>query len=128
MSGGKLFNMAKRDARHHTTKGGFQEDIILKTPTGDIVLPITGFATKHWINFDGDGNPKDSKNAHVSISESELTENGYPVRASNGEVSLINHVVSFVDSSNISKSYVVRRNLPDETLGIIVLILGDYTE
>lgn len=122
---GKLFQLAKRDAKFFVTKGGFEEDIELVTPTMDKKLSLTGLATKHWINFDSDGNPINSKNVHICIDESVLVANGYPVRNSKGEINLLKHQVSFLDSSGLKRTYVVRENFPDETLGLIVCILGD---
>jgi hypothetical protein len=123
---GSIFNLAKRDSKHFVTKGGFEEDIMIKTPLGDVSLNITGFATKHHINFDSDGLPINSKNAHVCIDENGLVSNSYPVRNAKGEIALLKHLVSYADSSGVIKNYVVKEAFPDETLGLIVLILSDY--
>jgi hypothetical protein len=37
------------------------------------------------------------------------------------------HVVNVKDSTGIVKNYVVLQNWPDETIGLITFILGDYT-
>lgn len=125
---GRIFELAKRDAKRIVTSLGFQESIELSTPDKSLTLSLTGFATKHWINFDTEGLPVDSKNAHVTIDESFLVLNNYPVRNNRGEIALKNHIIAFPDSSGLVKTYIVRRNLPDETLGLIVLILGDYND
>ena len=125
---GELFQLAKRDAKFFVTGAGFQEDIILMNPERDMRVSLTGFATKHWINFDTDGLPVNSKNVHVTIDESVLVVNGYPTRNRKGEISLLKHIVSFPDSSGVNKEYYVKENFPDETLGLIVLILADYKE
>lgn len=122
---GNLFQLAKKDAKFFVSNGGFEEDIELVTPSKDKSLRLTGFATKHHINFDSDGNPVNTKNVHICIDESVLVANGYPVRNAKGEIFLKNHQVNFPDSSGIIKTYVVRENFPDETLGLIVCILGD---
>ena len=123
---GSIFELAKRDAKHFLQKGGFEETIVLTNPSGDKSLSLTGFATKHHISFDSDGLPINGKNAHVTVDEKFLVDNGYPVRNSGGEVSLLKYKVSVPDSSGLVKNYVVKENFPDETLGLIVLILGDY--
>jgi len=125
---GNILQLAKRDAKFFVTKGGFEETIEMITPTRDVTLSLTGFATKHWINFDTDGQPVNAKNVHICIDESFLVSNNYPVRNAKGEISLLKHFVSFVDSSGTAKKYVVRENFPDETLGLIVLILNDFKE
>lgn len=122
---GDILQLAKRDSKFFVTNGGFEVDIELVTPTNDRSLLLTGFATKHWINFDTDGNPVNSKNVHICIDEAILVANGYPHRSKNNEIFLKNHYVSFPDSSGLQKKYVVRENFPDETLGLIVCILGD---
>ena len=124
---GNILQLAKRDAKHFVTNGGFEVSIDMVTPSKDKTISLTGFATKHWINFDTDGNPVNSKNVHICIDESILIANGYPHRNAKNEIFLKNHIISFPDSSGVVKNYVVRENFPDETLGLIVCILGDYT-
>lgn len=123
---GKLLNRARLDAKKYITRGGFEEDITLIAPNGGPTLETKGWATKHWINFESDGNPINSKNAHICIDETLLTEAGYPLRNSDQEVHLKNHRVAVKDSSGIVKNYIVNEWFPDETLGLIVCILGDY--
>jgi len=123
---GKTLNRARRDAKKYVTKGGFQEDIILESSNGLNKVEITGFVSKHWINFDTNGNSANSKNAHICIDEAQLLELGYPVRNSKEEVFLRGHKVYTKDSSVVVKSYVINEWFPDETLGLIVCILGDY--
>lgn len=124
---GSILQRAKADAKRYVTSGGFEENITLTTPNRLTTIAITGYATKHWINFDTDGLPINAKNAHVCVDESLLITLGYPTRNAKGEVNLRNHIVSYPDSSGTLKKHVVNEQYPDETLGLIVLILGDYT-
>jgi hypothetical protein len=124
---GSILDLAKRDAKRFVTKGGFEVDIEMITPTKDKVINITGLGTKHWINFDSDGNPINSKNVHICIDEEFLNNNSYPTRNGKGEIRLLNHLITFKDSSGIDRNYIVKENFPDETLGLIVCILADYT-
>jgi hypothetical protein len=126
MAGG-ILQAARKDARAYVTKGGFEEDIELISVDGTISVNITGLATKHHITFDTDGNAVNEKNVHICIVESVLCDLGYPVRDASGEVNLRRHLVNFPDSTGIMKNYIVRENLPDEALGLIVCILEDYT-
>lgn len=121
-----LLQLAKRDSRNFVTKGGFETAITVTTPAQDKTVTLTGFATKHWLNFDSDGNPINSKNVHVCLSETDLVKAGFQVRTAKGEIKLLNYFVSFADSSGLTKDYIVGENMPDETLGLIVLILRDY--
>ena len=97
------------------------------SPDGDEAT-ITGLATKHHFSIDTEGRPVNAKNAHCSFSEELLTEVGYPVRNSRDEVSLKGHKVSWMDSTGKQCEYVIEEWYPDETIGLIVCILGDYEE
>ena len=123
---GRIFQLAKRDSKRIVTSGGFEETITISTATGSNTLTLTGLATKHHLNFNSDGLPINSKNVHICIDEDVLTAAGYPVRNAKGEVNLLKHRVSFPDNTGVIKNYVVNENFPDETLGLIVLILSDY--
>lgn len=121
-----ILDLVKREVKRYTNIGGYQEEIQLTTPDGSLSIAITGWCFKHHISFDSDGNQVNTKNARATIEEDVLVANSYPVRNAKSEISLLRHLVSFKDSSGIVKNYIVRENFPDETLGIIVLILGDY--
>ena len=122
---GKILELARKDSRFYITKGGFESDITMKASPSSPIISITGFATKHHISFDTDGTLQNAKNAHICISEIELVEMGVNVRV-NEELMLLNYIVTYADSSGVDKTYIVRENYPDETLGLIVCILGDY--
>jgi hypothetical protein len=123
---GSTLQKARRDAKKYVTKGGFEENIILESADGLTTLATTGFVTKHWINFDTDGLAVNSKNAHITLDEDVLITANYPVRNSDLEVDLRRHKVSTPDSTGINKSYIIIEWFPNETLGLIVCILGDY--
>ena len=54
---GKILELARRDAKNYVKSGGFEETISLSNPDGSASISLTGFATKHHINFDSDGLP-----------------------------------------------------------------------
>lgn len=123
---GSLLNRARKDSKKYVTTGGFEENICIQTPDGLKSLSTTGFVSKHWINFDTDGNAANSKNAHICLDEDKLVLGNYPVRNLNQEVFLLKHRVTVKDSSGLDKKYVIIETFPNETLGLIVCILGDY--
>jgi hypothetical protein len=123
-----ILDMARKSAKRAVTKSGFQEVITLRNPDNSIEVEVNGLASKHWINFDTDGSSVNSKNAHICISEDDLTELNYPVRSLNNEVNLFNHKVIVKDSTKTDKNYIIKETFPDETLGLIVCILSDYNE
>jgi len=123
---GKYLLRARKDSKKYITKSGFEENIRLETPDGTTSLETTGWATKHWINFDTVGNAANSKNAHICLDEESLSLAGYPVRNANQEVYMLKHRVFVKDSSGVEKNYVVIEHFPSESFGLIVCILGDY--
>lgn len=123
---GDLLNKARRDLKRIVTKGGFQVDIILRTVDGLKEVALKGIASKHWLSLDSDGMPINSKNAHISILESDLVEAGYQVRNQKNEVNLLNHRVIYADSTGNERTYVIKEWMPDETVGLIVCTLGDF--
>jgi hypothetical protein len=133
---------AKDDLRRFM-KAEFGVDLIVSTPNrksygvnkyGEIdygqrqgSAEIKGFATKHRLSINPNtGLPLNSDNIHVSIFEKELTELGYVVRNTKNEVDLIRHIVNFKDSNDLNIDYVIQETWPDNTLGVIVCILGRY--
>lgn len=125
---GKIMQLARRDSKFFVTNGGFEESITITTPSADKTVSLTGLATKHFINFDSDGLPINSKNVHICINENDLVAENYPVRNAKTEIALLNHIVTYPDSTGVVKKYIIRENFPDETLGLIVCILNDYKD
>ena len=121
-----ILQAARRDAQNIITRGGFGVDAILTTPSGDKTLLLNGIGSKHHLSFNSDGMPESSKQAHFTVSESLLSIAEYPVRNALEEIDLKKHRLSYKDSSDVLKHYVVKDHYPDETLGLIVLILGDW--
>jgi len=103
----------------------FGVEMTFTAPTGETAT-VAGLHTKHHQSFDLEGRMVNSKNAHVSVKEDLLTALDYPVRNAKGEVSIKNHLVTVKDSTLEDKTYVVRECYQNETLGVIVMILGDY--
>jgi hypothetical protein len=87
---------------------------------------VNGLHTKHHLSFDTEGIAVNSRNAHVSVSEKLLTDLGYPTRNAKGEVDLQNHRVTCKDSTGIDKTYIIRQWHQNETIGVIVMILGEW--
>jgi len=121
-----LVDQAKKDWQQITTDNvnGFGTEINLTAPN-TTTLDIVGLATKHHIGIDDDGNVVNTKNAHISFSEQQLIDGGYPTRDADGEVSLYGHKATWIDSTGTTITYVIREFFPDETIGVILCILGD---
>lgn len=121
-----LIDQAKADIKQITGNSDeFGIELLFEAPTSETATVI-GLHTKHHLGVDTDGNRVNSKNAHISISEELLTELNYPVRDSSGEVNLKNHKVTAKDSTGNPATYVIREWYPNETIGLITCILGDF--
>ncbi len=113
----------RRDLRGHL-EASMSVDLTITPPAGSSVT-ISGYGTSHHMSYDPNtGRPVSSKNAHCSFFEKTLTDAGYTVRVSD-EVNLIGHKVSYIDSAGIERNYRINESYPDETLGLIVCILGE---
>ena len=93
------------------------EDLTGKIWTNSNEIPGNG--------IDDDGNVVNTKNAHISFSEKQLTDASYPTRNADGDVALYGHKATWIDSTGSSITYTIREFFPDETIGVILCILGD---
>lgn len=116
---------AIRDTKRFTgDANGFGLSIDLIAPTSE-TLTVIGYTTKHHLKYDAEtGAQISSKVASVAISEGNL--DGYPVRNTNNDVSMLDHKVTFTDSDENVNNFIVIDSYPDEKVGLIILILGDY--
>ena len=122
-----LIDRARYDTQRITSNlnNGFGVSMTLIAP-GGATATVIGLHTKHWLSVDTEGNQVDSKNAHASFAEKFLKEVNYPLRNGQGEVDLSKHKLKVKDSTGVEWTYVIERSFPDETVGLIVCILGDF--
>lgn len=104
------------------------EQISFTPQNGDTTqtVIIYGLATKHHLNYSPEGIAINSTNARVTISEAQLTATGFTVRDSKNNVVLLKSLVSYPDSNGNTQNYIVKEQFPDETVGVIILILSEY--
>jgi hypothetical protein len=124
----RLLEQARVDMRQHIESDeGFGTEITLTSPNSDVAV-VTALASTHHIQINPEtGQIMNAKNVHFTVSESTLVDVAYPLRNNDNAVDLKGHRVSFVDSAGITRTYIVDEWWPDETLGVIVTQLGDYT-
>jgi len=122
-----LILQAQKDVQSITSNNKeFGVNMTLTAPTGEVAT-VVGLHTKHHLSIDTEGNAVNSRNAHVSVSEYELNAQYYPVRDSSGDVNLKNHLVKVKDSTGVEITYICKQWFPDETVGLIVIILGKFS-
>jgi hypothetical protein len=123
-----LKDLARIDWKKITgSKSQWADDITLTSPTLQTAL-ITNLHTKHYLSVNELGVLVNGKNAHVSFSESQVTDANplYVLRNAKGEVHMAGHKVTVKDSTGLDKTYVIQQWHQNETLGVIVCILGAY--
>ena len=122
---GNLLARARQDAKKIVTNLGFQSDVFLINPLSMAFIQLKGLTSKHWIKFDTDGSPINAKNVHLNLVEEDIQALGFETRGKNGNVKLIDYYVIVQDSTNVYKNYQVKEVYPNESLGLIVFILGN---
>jgi hypothetical protein len=121
-----LVQQAILDAKRITSDvKGFGTQIILTAPTSETAT-IIGRHVKHHLGIDTDGNMVNSKTASITFSESVLAGLNYPLRNAGGEVNLKGHKVQVIDSTGTNCTYKCRQWFPDETIGLIVVVLDSF--
>ena len=121
-----LIELANNDIKDITTDvNGWAVAMTLVAPDMT-TLVCTGLHSKHHSGYDSDGLQVNTKNAHISVSEDVLIDGSYPYRNAAGEVDLKDHLVTVKDSTRVDVQYIIREWFQDETIGLIVCVLGDY--
>ena len=122
-----LIQQANEDWQAITSDlGEWGTDITLTNADGSATIDIVGLASKHHIGIDTDGNIINVKNAHISFSEKLVIDGPFVIRNSNDEVNLEGYKATYKDSRGITKTYIIEQWMPDETIGVILCILGDF--
>lgn len=125
-----MMDIARRDARTFVTSksGGFAVDAVLIDANG-VEASIQLIHTKHHLTYDEDrATMVNMKNAHICFSEADLNSIAptYQLRNADKEVFMKGHKVRVKDSTGVEFTYVMNEWYPDETLGLIVCIIGDF--
>lgn len=119
--------MVRDFSRFTSNENDFGVSIVFTSPDSVDTATIVGYTVKHHTAFDEMGVKISNKIAAVMVSELLLIGESYPVRNTDGNVYLLNHIVDVTDSNENISRYRVVKQFPDETLGSIVLILGEIS-
>jgi len=121
-----LLDQVKIDVQSITTDvDGFSQSATFTAPEGATVT-INILHAKHHTGYSEDGERVNTKYASIAVAEKSLSDLSYPLRNAQSEVDFESHRVDVADSTGIVKNYVISEWYPDETVGLIVLILGDF--
>lgn len=121
--------LARRDTQDILTNGNdFAESVTLVDTAGNNLV-INALFTIHHTAFDPETNATvNSLNGSVAVSENVLISNYYNYIDDNGDVSFYGHNIKVTQSNGTTKTYRIEQWFPDKTLGLIVLILGNYAK
>lgn len=105
----------------------------MQAPNGETAAFVVS-RTKHHFGLNDNGQEIATKKASIRLSENLVLEANpnYPLRITDtasehyGEVDLKDHLINVNDSTGIIKNYIAKTWLPDEFLGLIVVIMDDY--
>lgn len=121
-----LTDLSRQDAENITSNlNDFGVNVDFVSPLGD-ECSVACLVTTHHNGFNELGEPIDSRQSSVAVSENQLVDNYYSVRNSDGDVDLTGHLLSFYESTGEKNTYIAERWLPDEAIGLIVIFLGEW--
>jgi hypothetical protein len=98
-------------------------EITFYNPSSTQSVTVQGLVSDHNLSINEDtGQVVNSRNAHCSVAESNLTDEGYVTRV-NGKISLRNHRVTFSVAEDTDVTYQIKEIRPSRTTGMIVCTL-----
>lgn len=122
-----MLEQAQADIKRiRTDLAGFTKSLAFTSSDGLQMAIIFGMFAKIHMATDTDGNAVNVKKAHVSVSESALTDLGYTTRNAENLCILKGHKILVTDSTGVIYSGIIKEIFPDETIGLIVCFLGDF--
>ena len=88
---------------------------------------VSGFVIKHSLGFDlNTGNMQNAATRRVSLSETVLTNEGYPTRNPvTKNIQMEKHKVTYTDISGVTGTYIITLCTPGETVGELLITLGE---
>jgi hypothetical protein len=116
-----LIDQAKADTRQITSNSNeFARSCVFVAPTGETAT-VNAIVNQHHTAYNEMNERINAKISSIAVSESLLTDAGYPTRNADGDVYFRLHRVT-ADGQD----YVCREWFTDDTVGLIVLILGEW--
>ena len=112
--------------RIRTDPNGFTKSLQFTAADGITMATIRGMSAVIHLGVDNQGEFVNTRKAHISFSESSLSDTGFPVRDQNGTLIIKGNRVDVIDSTGEIEQYVIREIYPDEAVGLLVCMLGDF--
>lgn len=115
-----LHERAKQDIQTITSNSlEFGVPVLFVSPLSESIT-VNCLPSNHHTGFDSDGTRVNSKMASIAVSEQLLIDEGYTYRNAKNEITFKDHIITLE-----GVKFVAREWFPDETVGLIILILGE---
>lgn len=112
--------------KYRSDPNGFTKLITISSPDNSIVVSEYGMHARITEKFNSIGEIVNTDKAHISISEPTWNAAGLVTRNSKNECILKDYRVDALDSNSVLCHYIIREVNVDNTLSLIILILGDF--
>ena len=115
---GSLLEKARSDWNELTSSGGFEVTFTFVAPTGE-TIDVSGIYSKTTLATEFEtGAFANYQKVFASVSYSQFDNSDYPLRNDDGIVSLVDHVINFVDASGEVVNYRCSQVFPNDTVGV----------
>ena len=122
----KLLDRIKRDAQRFTSNSNeFGCEVTITTRDGITSATVNAITTKHHLGVSTDGNMVNALISHFTVSEKLLNDAGFVTRDLNNKVNIKGFRTKTVFDTVIEE-FEIKQVHPDEKLGLILCILGEY--
>ncbi len=111
--------------RYRSDPNGFTKLITIISPDDLISISEYGMHARITEKFNSLGEMVNTNKAHISISEPTWNAAGLVTRDADNACLLKDYKVDVLDSNGVLCHYIIREVNTDDTLSLIILILGD---
>jgi hypothetical protein len=124
---GDILSKARRDWQRFS-QSSVNTEITFETPDAVSNVTVLGIAMKIHLSLEQENREYiNTRHAHVTVSEQLLIDAAYPTRnTTTGDVDMLNHRITYTDSTGTARTYLIREVHQDETVGILVFVLGTF--
>jgi hypothetical protein len=103
-------------------------DCIFVSVDGLSEVECSAIVIRHASQVDDFGNIIRGATARCTVSEQALIDVSFPTRNDNDKIAMLGVKVSYTDVMGVTNTYQVIDQYAGQTVGIIKLILGEYSE
>lgn len=123
-----LIDRAKADTRQITSNSNeFGRSCVFVAPTSETAT-VNAIVNQHHTAFNEMNERVNAKISTIAVSESLLTDAGYPTRNADGDVFFGKTTAGRHRVTADGQEYICREWFTDDTVGLIVLMLGEWEE